>query len=169
MVRPVARPEANGILPQAPQRPAQHARACGRYEWAALPSFGGTVGLATLDDALEHSFLTVDDPFVFARMGTTRLGFRLRMGGDASKATFTTALLDTHDVAFAGGATVRAHASLILVALADRLHLVRIWLTAERVRSTDLVLGRNALSGRWAPDPAVSFALRTPSHSLVVA
>lgn len=143
----------------------------GRYEEAALPDYGIDRLHVTLDPALLHSYLTVQNIDVYQRHGDTRIAFncprQIDVAYEFEAHRVTSALKGVSDQQFDLEEPVRAFSIHTPVVLGNRLVKTDIWLLEMPVRSTDLVLGSNALNDAYRIDPVGAFCLDRPSHRLM--
>lgn len=115
----------------------------GRYEYVSIPEMAITRLPATLETTFDNSFLSVSRPLVISRNSHARLQFSL-LSTDGEQC-HTLRLTGARDMRWPGGRRERIYRSAVTVMLGQQMQRVELWLTTERLRSTDLVLGRGHL------------------------
>ena len=136
----------------------------GWRERVALPQLGIGMLKAKLDTGARSSSLHVDALETFPRGGVTWLRFRLHLARRQPQAVCCEApALDRRAVTDTGGRRTERWFIRSEVRLAGQSFCVDINLTDRRHMLFPLLLGRSALVGRFAVDPALSY---TQSRSL---
>jgi len=130
----------------------------GWRERLALPMLGIPLLKAKLDTGARSSSLHVDTLESFERAGDTWLRFSVSVGGRHRIAvTCETLALDRRSVTDTGGRRTLRWFIRTDVVLAGQRFAVDINLTDRRHMLFPMLLGRSALHGRFAVDPALSY------------
>jgi hypothetical protein len=135
----------------------------GWRERLALPLLGIPILKAKLDTGARSSSLHVDALESFEREGDTWLRFAVNVGGrHRIGVTCETPALDRRAVTDTGGRRTLRWFIRTEVMLAGELFAVDINLTDRRHMLFPMLLGRTALLGRFAVDPALSYTQPRP-------
>ena len=135
----------------------------GWRERLALPAFGIPILKAKLDTGARSSSLHVDALESFERDGQTWLRFAVNVGGRHRVSVACEApALDRRAVTDTGGRRTLRWFIRTEVQLAGQRFTVDINLTDRRHMLFPMLLGRTALLGRFAVDPAVSYSQPRP-------
>jgi hypothetical protein len=135
----------------------------GWRERLALPQFGIGQLKAKLDTGARSSSLHVDDLVTFERNGAVWLRFALTLGPRGRHSVRCEApALDRRAVTDTGGRTTERWFVRSDVLLAGALFPIDISLTDRRHMLFPMLLGRSALLGRFAVDPALSYTQPRP-------
>ena len=135
----------------------------GWRERVALPQLGIGMLKAKLDSGARSSSLHVDTLETFPRDGVTWLRFRLHLARRQPHAVCCEApALDRRAVTDTGGRRTERWFIRSEVRLAGQSFSVDINLTDRRHMLFPLLLGRSALAGRFAVDPALSYTQPRP-------
>jgi hypothetical protein len=135
----------------------------GWRERLALPMLGIPLLKAKLDTGARSSSLHVDALESFERAGDTWLRFSVTVGGRHRVAvTCETLALDRRAVTDTGGRRTMRWFIRTDVVLAGERFAVDINLTDRRHMLFPMLLGRSALHGRFAVDPALSYTQPRP-------
>ena len=140
----------------------------GWRERLALPQFGIAMLKAKLDTGARSSSLHVDALETFARDGDTWLRFMVGLGRRSARQVQCEArALDRRVVADTGGGRSERWFIRTEVMLAGERFEVDMNLTDRRHMLFPMLLGRTALMGRFTVDPALSYTLPRPAHTMV--
>lgn len=112
----------------------------GRYEYISIPEMMISALPATLEPGMEDTFLSIKDAAVYSGRGEPRLQFSLL--SDPENRVRTLMLLGARTKTWPHGVTERIYRSAITMVLGSERMFVEIWLTTQRLRSTDLVIGQ---------------------------
>lgn len=135
----------------------------GWRERLALPQLGIDVLKAKLDTGARSSALHVDTLEEFHRDGATWLRFTMHVGRRQPQEVCCEApALDRRTVTDTGGRRTERWFIRSEVQLAGQYFSVDINLTDRRHMLFPMLLGRSALSGRFAVDPALSYTQSRP-------
>ncbi|HET6553935.1 MAG TPA: RimK/LysX family protein [Dyella sp.] len=136
----------------------------GWRERLALPTIGIVTLKAKLDTGARSSSLHVDALESFERNGETWLRFAVNIGGrHRASITCETLALDRRAVTDTGGRRTLRWFIRTDVLLAGERFAVDINLTDRRHMLFPMLLGRTALQGRFAVDPARSYTQPRPA------
>ena len=136
----------------------------GWRERLALPQLGIALLKAKLDTGARSSSLHVDTLETFQRDGDTWLRFSLHVGRRSPLAIRCEApALDRRTVTDTGGRRTERWFIRTAVELAGQQFEIDVNLTDRRHMLFPMLLGRSALSGRVAVDPALSYTQPRPS------
>lgn len=131
----------------------------GWREWLALPQLGLTSLKAKIDTGARSSSLHVDGIREFTRDGQTWLHFAVATQRRGMRLVECEALaFDRRDVTDSGGHITSRWFIRTLVCLGGIEWEAEINLTNRRNMLFPMLLGRSALSGRFAVDPNLSYA-----------
>jgi hypothetical protein len=139
----------------------------GWRERLALPQFGIALLRAKLDTGARSSSLHVDTLETFQHNGATWLRFSLTLGRRQRRTVQCEA--PAHDrriVTDTGGHRTERWFVRSDVQLAGARFAIDISLTDRRHMLFPMLLGRSALHGRFAVDPALSYTQPRPGHAL---
>ncbi len=132
----------------------------GWREWVALPELGIPAMRAKLDSGARSSSLHVDAIETFVQDGMERVRFVVATGEAAGSPAIAEApVLERRPVTDSGGHRTERIFIRTALALAGSRYLAEINLTSRRNMLFPMLLGRTALVGRFAVDPARSFVL----------
>jgi hypothetical protein len=135
----------------------------GWRERLALPELGIGLLKAKLDTGARSSSLHVDTLESFQRDGATWLRFTLRIGRrHPVEASCEAPALDRRAVTDTGGRRTERWFIRTQVTLAGQTFRIDVNLTDRRHMLFPLLLGRSALLGRFAVDPALSYTQLQP-------
>lgn len=129
----------------------------GRYEYVSLPEMGLNAIPATLESGFYNSFLSVAGIKVYERMGVARLSFCFAGDPDGPRQTIEPS--GARPMRWPGGRRETIFKTNLWLALPGWGQHMELWLTEQRLRSTDLVLGRNALPDNTHIDAGSAFLL----------
>jgi hypothetical protein len=136
----------------------------GWREWLALPALGISAIKAKLDSGARSSSLHVEDLETLERAGVLHVCFRVRPRRRSERTVACCApVLDRRRVTDSSGHCSERWFIRSEVQLAGEHFSVDINLTDRRHMLFPMLLGRSALMGRFAVDPALSY---TQSRSL---
>ncbi|GLQ50267.1 ATP-dependent zinc protease [Dyella flava] len=140
----------------------------GWRERLALPQFGILALKAKLDTGARSSSLHVDELETFTRDGDTWLRFAVGLGRrSAHKVQCEAPACDRRVVVDTGGGRSERWFIRTEVMLAGERFEVDMNLTDRRHMLFPMLLGRTALVGRFAVNPALSYTLPKPAHTMV--
>ncbi|GLQ96901.1 ATP-dependent zinc protease family protein [Dyella mobilis] len=140
----------------------------GWRERLALPQFGIVSLKAKLDTGARSSSLHVDELETFSRDGETWLRFVLGLGRRSAHPVQCEAQArDRRVVVDTGGGRSERWFIRTEVMLAGKCFDVDVNLTDRRHMLFPMLLGRTALAGRFAVNPALSYTLPRPAHPMV--
>jgi hypothetical protein len=140
----------------------------GWRERLALPQFGIPALKAKLDTGARSSSLHVDELETFTRDGDTWLRFVVGLGRrSAHKMQCEAQALDRRVVVDTGGGRSERWFIRTEVMLAGERFEVDMNLTDRRHMLFPMLLGRTALMGRFMVNPALSYTLPRPAHTMV--
>lgn len=140
----------------------------GWRERLALPQFGIATLKAKLDTGARSSALHVDELETFTRNGDTWLRFMVGLGRRSTRYVQCEAqACDRRVVVDTGGGRSERWFIRTEVMLAGERFEVDMNLTDRRHMLFPMLLGRTALIGRFAVDPARSYTLPRPAHTMV--
>jgi hypothetical protein len=135
----------------------------GWRERVALPQLGIGMLKAKLDTGARSSSLHVDTLQEFQRAGATWLRFTMHVGRRQPVDVQCEALaLDRRVVTDTGGRRTERWFIRSEILLAEQQFCIDINLTDRRHMLFPLLLGRSALNGRFAVDPALSYSQPRP-------
>jgi hypothetical protein len=131
----------------------------GWREWLALPDLGIGAIKAKVDTGARSCALHVDSLEEFTRDGATWLHFAVRpsTGRRGAAVLVQAPALDRRVVTDSGGHASERWFIRSAVSLAGQLFAADINLTSRRTMLFPMLLGRTALAGRFAVDPACSY------------
>lgn len=137
----------------------------GWREWVALPDLGIARLRAKVDTGARSSALHVDAHWRFVDGGAPWVGFRLHVGRRRLQAVEACApLLDEREVVDSGGHRSRRVFLRTTLQLAERERTIELNLCDRRGMLFPMLLGRSALDGLFAVDPARSFVHGRPAR-----
>ncbi|HET7332947.1 ATP-dependent zinc protease [Dyella sp.] len=140
----------------------------GWRERLALPQFGIASLKVKLDTGARSSSLHVDELENFTRDGNTWLRFMVGLGRRSSRPVHCEApACDRRVVVDTGGGRSERWFIRTEVMLAGERFEVDINLTDRRHMLFPMLLGRTALVGRFKVDPALSYTLPKPAHTMM--
>ena len=140
----------------------------GWRERLALPQFGIATLKVKLDTGARSSALHVDALETFERDGETWLRFVVGLGRRSARHMQCEAkALDRRVVVDTGGGRSERWFIRTEVMLAGERFEVDMNLTDRRHMLFPMLLGRTALMGRFTVDPALSYTLQRPAHTMV--
>jgi hypothetical protein len=140
----------------------------GWRERLALPQFGIVALKAKLDTGARSSSLHVDELETFTRDGDTWLRFVVGLGRrSANKMQCEAQACDRRVVVDTGGGRSERWFIRTEIMLAGQHFEVDMNLTDRRHMLFPMLLGRTALVGRFAVNPALSYTLPKPAHPMV--
>ena len=136
----------------------------GWREWLALPQFGIAAIKAKIDSGARTSALHVDSLEAFERDGERWLRFVVLAGrGNATRTECVAPAIDRRAVSDSGGHVTMRWFIRTEFALAGRRWEAEINLTSRRHMLFPLLLGRNALGGRFIVDPGAAYRCGRPA------
>ena len=136
----------------------------GWREWVALPDLGIARLRAKVDTGARSSALHVDAHWRFVEGGAPWVGFRLHVGRRQPHRIETCAPLhDEREVVDSGGHRSRRMFLRTNLQLAGRQRVIELNLCDRRGMLFPMLLGRSALDGLFAVDPAHSFLHGRPA------
>ena len=140
----------------------------GWRERLALPQFGIATLKAKLDTGARSSALHVDELETFVRNGDTWLRFMVGLGRRSVRHVLCEARAhDRRVVVDTGGGRSERWFIQTEVMLAGERFVVDMNLTDRRHMLFPMLLGRTALTGRFCVNPALSYTLPRPAHTMV--
>jgi hypothetical protein len=136
----------------------------GWREWVAMPQFGLAAIKAKIDSGARSSSLHVESLEVLRRRGVPWLRFSLLTGRRGVPAALCeAAACDRRSVSDSGGHVTLRWFIRSEFELGGRRWEAEINLTSRRAMLFPLLLGRNALHGRFLVDPAASYRCGRPA------
>ncbi len=130
----------------------------GWRELAALPGLGIAAMRAKVDTGARSSALHVDAQWRLVEAGAPWVGFRLSPGAVGAQVVEAAApVFDEREVTDSGGHRTRRVFIRTVLALAGAEREIEINLTDRRGMRFPMLLGRTAVAGAYAVDPARSF------------
>ncbi|GAB3370933.1 ATP-dependent zinc protease [Lysobacter rhizosphaerae] len=130
----------------------------GWREWASLPRLGLPAVRCKIDSGARSSALHVDRYWRFSERGGPWVGFRLSNDGHGEATVQAAApVFDERDVIDSGGHRTRRIFLRTTLALAGVEREIEINLTDRQGMLFPMLLGRTAMAGWFAVDPARSF------------
>jgi hypothetical protein len=140
----------------------------GWRERLALPQFGIPLLKVKLDTGARSSSLHVDELETFVRDGDTWLRFMVGLGRRSVRQVHCEApACDRRVVVDTGGGRSERWFIRTEVMLAGKRFEVDMNLTDRRHMLFPMLLGRTSLIGRFVVDPALSYTLPRPAHTMV--
>ncbi|PPT08162.1 putative protein sometimes fused to ribosomal protein S6 glutaminyl transferase [Geitlerinema sp. FC II] len=133
----------------------------GWREWVALPEFGIPAIKAKIDTGARSSALHAFDIEPFTENGTQKVRFQVHPIQRDTKSTAIACaeVLDRREVRNSGGKAELRYVVLTSVELAGRRWEIELTLTNRDVMGFRMLLGRQAVRGRFLVDPGQSYLL----------
>ncbi len=138
----------------------------GWREWAALPDLGVPAIKAKVDTGARTSSLHAWDTVVFEEEGTRRVRFVLHPVQRSMRHTVECVadLADVREVRNSGGGSEPRPVIVTTLRLGGHLWPIEITLTRRDEMGFRMLLGRQAIRGRFVVDPGRSFLTGRPEH-----
>ena len=134
----------------------------GWREWVALPGLGVPAIKAKIDTGAKTSAIHAWDVRHFEKDGVEHVRFKLHpeQKNDADEIACECPLLDTRVITSSNGMKQRRFVIAVDLAMGDATYPIELTLTNRDTMGFRMLIGRQALNGRWLVDPALSFATR---------
>lgn len=140
----------------------------GWREWVAFPAWGITAMKAKIDTGARTSALHATDVEEFHRDGEHRVRFTVHpwQGSDDDATTVEAPLIDERNVTSSSGTVSTRLVVLVTIDVAGTPHDVELTLTRRDDMGFRMLLGREAMRGRYLVDPSHSYLTGRPSAEI---
>lgn len=134
----------------------------GWREWVALPGLGVPAIKAKIDTGAKTSAIHAWDVHHFKKDGVEHVRFNLHpeQRNDTDEIACECPLLDTRVITSSNGMKQRRFVIAVDLEMGDMTYPIELTLTNRDTMGFRMLIGRQALNGRWLVDPALSFATR---------
>lgn len=148
----------------APGTPATSAARIGWREWISFPEWGVDAMKAKIDTGARTSALHAADLALVARDGQTHATFTVHpwQKSDADGIELTVPLVDEREVTSSSGDTSIRPVVLAMIDIDGAPYEIEITLTRRDDMGFRMLLGREAMEGRYVVDPSTSYLCGRP-------